>query len=68
MPRRRKRDLLIKGFSKLLKEDKVKIVAELMDKQVESMELMQSFWHSDHSVQKIFDEFSENTISNFYIP
>jgi len=68
MPRRRKRDLLIKGFSKLLKEDKVKIVADLMDKQVESMELMQSFWHSDHSVQKIFDEFSENTISNFYIP
>ena len=68
MPRRRKRDLLIKGFSKLLKEDKLKIVAQLMDKQVESMELMKSFWHSDHSVQKIFDEFSENTISNFYIP
>ncbi len=68
MPRRRKRDLLIKGFSKLLKEDKLKIVSELMDKQVESMELMKSFWHEDHSVQKIFDEFSENTISNFYIP
>lgn len=68
MPRRRKRDLIIKGFSKLLKEDKLKIVSELMDKQVESMELMKSFWHEDHSVQKIFDEFSENTISNFYIP
>jgi len=68
MPRRRKRDIIIKGFSKLLKEDKLKIVAELMDKQVESMELMKSFWHTDTSVQKIFDEFSENTISNFYIP
>ncbi len=68
MPRRRKRDLIIKGFSKLLKEDKLKIVAELMDKQVESIELMKSFWHTDHKVQKIFDEFSENTISNFYIP
>lgn len=68
MPHRRKRDLIIKGFSKLLKEDKLKIVSELMDKQVESMELMKSFWHSDHKVQKIFDEFSENTISNFYIP
>ena len=68
MPKRRKRDLLIKGFSKLLKEDKLKIVSELMDKQVESMELMKSFWHEDHSVQKIFDEFSENTISNYYIP
>ena len=52
----------------MLEEDKLRIVAELMDKQVESMELMKSFWHTDHSVQKIFDEFSENTISNFYIP
>jgi len=68
MPRRRKRDLIIKGFSKLLKEDKLRIVSELMDKQVESVELMKSFWHEDHKVQKIFDEFSENTISNFYIP
>ncbi len=68
MPRRRKRDLLIRGFSKLLKEDKVKIVSELMDNQVEAMDLLKSFWHNDTSKQKIFDEFSENTISNFYIP
>lgn len=68
MPRRRKRDLIIRGFSKLLKEDKLKIVSELMDKQVESVDLMKSFWHEDTGVQQIFDEFSENTISNFYIP
>jgi hydroxymethylglutaryl-CoA reductase len=68
MPRRRKRDIIIKGFSKLLKEDKLKIVAELMDNQVEAIDLMKSFWHSDNSKQKVFDEFSENTISNFYIP
>jgi hydroxymethylglutaryl-CoA reductase len=35
---------------------------------VETIELMKSFWHSDKHKQKIFDEFSENTISNFYIP
>ncbi len=68
MPRRRKRDIIIKGFSKLLKEDKLKIVADLMDNQIETIELLKSFWHADHSKQKIFDEFSENTISNFYIP
>jgi hydroxymethylglutaryl-CoA reductase len=68
MPRRRKRDYIIKGFSKLLKEDKLKIVAELMDNQVETIELLKSFWHPDRRKQKIFDEFSENTISNFYIP
>jgi hydroxymethylglutaryl-CoA reductase len=68
MPKRRKRDFLIRGFSKLLKEDKVKIVSELMDNQVEAVELLKSFWHTDNSKQKIFDEFSENTISNYYIP
>lgn len=68
MPRRRKRDLIIKGFSKLLKEDKLKIVADLMENQLETIDLLKSFWHSDEGKQKIFDEFSENTISNFYIP
>jgi len=68
MPKMRKRDYIIKGFSKLLKEDKLKIVAELMDNQVETIELLKSFWHPDRRKQKIFDEFSENTISNFYIP
>ena len=68
MPRMRKRDYIIKGFSKLLKEDKLRIVAELMDNQVETIELLKSFWHPDRRKQKIFDEFSENTISNFYIP
>jgi len=68
MPKRRKRDLIIKGFSKLLKEDKLKIVAELMDNQLETIELLKSFWYADTEKQKIFDEFSENTITNFYIP
>lgn len=64
----RKRKLLLRGFSKLIKEDKLKIVAEMMDNQVETVELLKSFWHSDQAKQKVFDEFSENTISNFYIP
>jgi hydroxymethylglutaryl-CoA reductase len=64
----RKRKLILRGFSKLIKEDKLKIVAEMMDNQVETVELLKSFWHSDFAKQKVFDEFSENTISNFYIP
>ncbi|HDY74893.1 MAG TPA: hydroxymethylglutaryl-CoA reductase, partial [Candidatus Marinimicrobia bacterium] len=56
MPYRRKRDLIIKGFSKLLKEDKLKIVAELMDNQLETIELLKSFWYADTEKQKIFDE------------
>ncbi|MBN2615708.1 MAG: hydroxymethylglutaryl-CoA reductase [Bacteroidales bacterium] len=64
----RKRDLIIKGFSKLLKEDKLKIVAELMDNQIESIELLKSFWYADSEKQKVFDEFSENTLTNYYVP
>jgi hydroxymethylglutaryl-CoA reductase len=64
----RKRKFILKGFSKLIKEDKLKIVAEMMDNQVETVELLKSFWHKDIDKQKVFDEFSENTISNFYIP
>lgn len=29
---------------------------------------MMSFWHEDRDVQKYFDEFSENTLTNFYMP
>ncbi len=52
----------------MLKEDKLRIVAELMDNQVETIELLKSFWYADTEKQKIFDEFSENTLTNFYIP
>ena len=30
--------------------------------------MLRSFWHVDPDRQKLFDEFSENTISNFYFP
>jgi hydroxymethylglutaryl-CoA reductase len=63
-----KRERIIKGFSKLLKEDKLKLVAEYFENPGEVIELLKSFWHTDEDKQKLFDEFSENTISNFYIP
>jgi hydroxymethylglutaryl-CoA reductase len=64
----RKRDIIIRGFSKLLKEDKLKLVAEYFENPGEVIELLKSFWHSDESQQKLFDEFSENTITNFIVP
>lgn len=65
---RRKRDIIISGFSKLLKEEKLKLVAEYFENPGEVMSLLKSFWHTDADQQKLFDEFSENTITNFYIP
>lgn len=64
----RKRDRIIKGFSKLLKEDKLKAVAEYIENPGEFITLLKSFWYQDYEKQKQFDEFSENTISNYHIP
>ena len=64
----RKRDIIIKGFSKLLKEDKLKAVAEYIENPSEFINLLKSFWYQDKEKQKQFDEFSENTISNFHVP
>lgn len=59
---------IIKGFSKLNKEQKIKQVAQYFPKPEEIERELQSFWHSDIQKQNRFDEFSENTISNFYFP
>ena len=56
------------GFSKLNKEDKLKLVASYFEDKDNAMTEMQTFWHSDPQKQKLFDEFSENTISNFFFP
>ena len=64
----RKREIIKKGFSKLIKEDKLKAVAEFVENPSEFISLLKSFWHRNEEHQKQFDEFSENTISNFHIP
>ncbi|MBK9292191.1 MAG: hydroxymethylglutaryl-CoA reductase, degradative [Bacteroidetes bacterium] len=65
---KRRRDRIISGFSKLLKEEKLKLVAEYFENPGEVISLLKSFWHSDEEKQKLFDEFSENTLTNFVIP
>lgn len=58
-----------KGFSKLSKEAKMEwIVNEYLGGDDTSIKLLKSYWHNDSNVQKIHDEFIENTITNFYIP
>ena len=57
-----------KGFSKLLKEEKLKLIANYFENPGEVIRLLKSYWHSDTGQQKLFDEFSENTITNFFTP
>ena len=59
----------VKGFSKLSKEAKIEWIAnEYLDGDEECVGLLKSYWHNEAKVQKIHDEFMENTISNFYVP
>ena len=62
------RERIKKGFSKLLKEEKLKLIANYFENPGEVVHLLKSYWHPDSKQQQLFDEFSENTISNFFIP
>ena len=64
-----KKDKIVSGFSKLSKVGKIRWVVENFFKDPENVtrELM-SFWHDDADQQRILDGFSENTISNYYLP
>lgn len=59
----------IKGFSKLSKEGKIEwIVDQYFQDKEGAVELLKSYWHDDQKVQKLHDEFIENTVSNFFTP
>jgi len=62
------RERIKKGFSKLLKEEKLKLIANYFENPGEVVNLLKSYWHPDTKQQQLFDEFSENTITNFFIP
>ncbi len=63
-----KRKNIISGFSRLSKEKKIELVSILAQNPDKFISDIKSFWHADSQTQQLFDEFSENTISNFYLP
>lgn len=59
----------IKGFSKLSKEAKIEwIINHYLNGDEKSIDFLKSYWNEDSTVQKLHDEFIENTITNFYVP
>ncbi|NND14762.1 MAG: hydroxymethylglutaryl-CoA reductase, degradative [Eudoraea sp.] len=59
----------IDGFSKLSKEDKIDwIVSNFTHDPERFRSLLVQYWNDDSKLQRIHDEFAENTISNFYLP
>ena len=57
------------GFSKLTKKEKINwVVDKLFVDDVESKKLLEQYHLSNSDLQKIHDDFSENTLSNFLLP
>ena len=59
----------IEGFSKLTKYEKIAWVNKTyFQDDKSSLKQIEQYWVNDSDLQKIHDEFSENTISNFLFP
>ena len=59
----------IKGFSKLSKQAKMEWIADAYFNGDHSViDSLKSYWHNDEAIQKLHDEFIENTVTNFYLP
>lgn len=59
----------IKGFSKLSKEAKIEwLINEYLDGDESYIDFLRSYLHPDAKIQKLHDEFIENTITNYYLP
>jgi hydroxymethylglutaryl-CoA reductase len=60
---------MISGFSKLSKVEKIDYLVENYFSGSDRVKNeIKAFWHDNPNSQKVFDEFSENTITNFYCP
>lgn len=59
----------ISGFSKLTKNEKINWIAEnYLSDYPHAIEIIKQYWNADDKLQKLHDEFTENTISNYYLP
>ena len=57
------------GFSKLTKEEKINwLVDKVFINDIEAKKLLEQYHLSNSDLQKIHDDFSENTLSNFLLP
>jgi len=59
---------IIKGFSKLGKDSKIEKITSFLHHPQAGIDLLRSFWHENTKVQKLLDEFSENTVTNYFFP
>ena len=59
----------VSGFSKFTKAEKIDwLIAHHFQNNPQAKANLERYWNADEALQKLHDEFTENTISNFYLP
>ncbi|HSM63812.1 MAG TPA: hypothetical protein VK833_07745, partial [Gillisia sp.] len=59
----------ITGFSKLKKEEKIDwLLKTYLQDSPSSEKVLKQYWNDNNAVQQLHEEFTENTLSNFYLP
>lgn len=59
----------VEGFSKMSKDGKIEwLVNEYLDGSDKAIQTLKQYWNERPELQQLHDEFSENTLSNFYMP
>lgn len=57
---------IVEGFSKLSREEKIRFIQDNLPMVADVKEITNHYRHETD--QSVFDDFSENTLSNFYLP
>ncbi|MFL1894177.1 hydroxymethylglutaryl-CoA reductase, degradative [Aquimarina sp. 2-A2] len=59
----------ISGFSKLSKTEKIKwLASHHFTDDTKAAEILKRYWNTDKKLQQLHDEFTENTLTNYYLP
>ena len=59
----------VSGFSKMSKQEKIDWLARnYFSNNSEAMNILRKYWNSDAKLQRLHDDFTENAVSNYYLP
>lgn len=59
----------VSGFSKKTKQEKISwLLDTYFDNSPEAKKVLRQYWNKDKKLQELHDDFTENTISNYYLP
>ena len=59
----------ISGFSKWHKEEKIAwLMNTYLEGSTEASQILKQYWNADTQLQQLHEEFTENTLSNYYLP